>query len=114
MNFMLHILMCNTFQGSTRRIPSQKLAEASLAHCGKHTDQMHHSRVHDRMQGLENLKMLIRRLDEILKHRLKANITAISEASFIELPAGHALPCEDILAIQTEHLSKKLASLVSR
>lgn len=90
------------------------IAEASLASCGEHIAQILHTMAHDGMQGLKSLKVLIRRLDEILRHRIKANITAVSEASFIQLPAGHALPCENILANQAEHLSKELDFLVSR
>ena len=65
-------------------------------------------------RGLEGLKVLIRELDEILRYRVEANLCAISEVSLIQLPAGHAMPCDEILTDQTEHISKQMHSVEKR
>ena len=66
------------------------------------------------MQGLESLKAVIGKVDEILRYRVEANLIAIAEAPLINLIAGHALSCEEILADQTEYLIKQTDLLAKR
>ncbi len=66
------------------------------------------------MQGLEDLKTLIRKLEETLRHRVEASIIAISEASVIKLPPGQALSCEDLLADQAGHVTKAIEFMEKR
>ena len=66
------------------------------------------------MQGLEGLKAVIEKVDDILNYRVEANLIAIAEAPLIKLDAGHALSCEDILADQAEHLLKQMDLLAKK
>lgn len=92
----------------------QNFAHASLLVFRAHPDHVVYSVVRDCMQGLEDLKTLIKRLEETLRHRVKANIIAISKANFIKLPPGQALSCEELIADQAGHLSKEMEFMANR
>ena len=66
------------------------------------------------LQGLDSLKVLVRKLDETLQYRVEANLIAISQGNIIDLPFDHALTCGEVLADQAEILNKKTKALIER
>lgn len=66
------------------------------------------------MQGLQKLQVAARKLEEILKYRVEANLAAISRARLLDLPAEHAFTCEEFPMTQVAHCSRQIEALAKR
>ena len=66
------------------------------------------------MQGLQQLQVAARKLEEILRYRVEANLTAISRARLLDLPAEQAFTSEEFPTAQAAHCSRQIESLAKR
>ena len=72
------------------------------------------SEVPSGVQGLQKLQVAARKLGEILKYRVEANLAAISRARLLDLPAERAFTCEEFPAAQASHCSRQIEALAKR
>ena len=66
------------------------------------------------VQGLQKLQVAARKLEEILKYRVDANLAAISQARLLDLPAERDFTCEEFPMAQAAHASRQIEALAKR